>query len=534
MRFLSNSEIQKLDQIADNIVSGPKNQDARKSALFYPQMVEEQGALSPDEWLDLPKSSKKMFIFLMICADLHCKHGGYEKAINKRPIQMNGVLGRAIWTSNLATANGTFASKYGWAVLNTYTGPSDPQLSKDIYIFQHYAEFSQMGEKNPSIADPNVKMEDAISGSSNAGGYNRDGILGPRTMNMLESMVNSGFTKVSSSAVDIAPAGAGMARKLVDALSWPALNMAKDRPSESAVPAAPQNIPCSDIAKSILEQPGIENNPAYAHCFTGSGQQASGGGSAAKQIPTSWLTPVIKTALKQPLPGFPGFKFTPNAVVNLREKLPKLTPLKPAPFDPNAPDNDKPLPFPEAEPEQEEIAQAESDSSDDSSSKIPVDTTTTRKTESATQTDTVKTSSGLFTDENGKLTPLAIGLGLAGMAGLAWLLLSPGSNQIEYNQFGQPLQTYDDNGMPIIQTNKNGQPLQCYDMQGRPVSLTNRFGQPLQTYTEDGLAVSRKNDDGSAMTLFDLEGNIVYVNQVANVSVNTSMIPMNANYANRR
>jgi YD repeat-containing protein len=368
-------------------------------------------------------------------------------------------------------------------------------------------------------------MPDEISGKSGAKGYNRDGILGNRTMSQLTAMVNSNFTKVSANAVDIATAGSELAKKLTDALSWTELDAAKANPSSAAVPARSESIDCSSIDFNMLKE-GIEGgNPAYAGCrdyYNSIISQSGGGGSSSnttskppvdldylKRQASQWWE--RKQLDKMKLPGIPGIDYSKAVALLQKRKAGGSS-------TPGGSSSQKPLP-PEVQPEDtEEIAFSETEPSNSAG-----DTTPELKPQSETASTEVVRTSSFLRDADGNIKPWVIGAGILGAAGLAWMLFSSGGNQVEYNEFGQPLQPYDENGMPIIQTNKYGQPLQAYDLQGRPVALTNRFGSPLQTYDENGRAVGRQNSDGSSMVLFDLENNIVYVNQVANVSVNAAL-----------
>ena len=71
------------------------------------------------------------------------------------------------------------AAKYGWKTApgSGYSGPGDWDLAKDIYCLQHQVE-SCSGSCNPT-----TKQQDC---------YNRDGMLGLRTMQAIANEINKG------------------------------------------------------------------------------------------------------------------------------------------------------------------------------------------------------------------------------------------------------------------------------------------------------------------------------------------------------
>ena len=532
MRFLSNSEHQQIAQLSEKIVNGPAREQNSATSFFYPKMVEDHGAISPQTWARMPKSGKKAFIFLLICSDLHCNHGGYEKLMKKQSLGNRG-LGRDIWTPNLATLNERHAKPLGVKVIagSRYSGLKDVKLSKDVYIFQHYAEYSVLGIANPPVADPDVLMQDAISGSATAKGANRDGIIGERTMSELVALVNSGYTRVGTEAAPLAPAGVEVGKRLVEALSWSALDAAKANPQMSEVPAEPEELNCSKIADYLLLAPGSENNPAYKHCLDRIRrlrEQADRNNNSGSQPPPKpnvnidFLKTQVSDYFKKnlpkiaPPPGLPGYDYS-----KLKDILAKRKPITPvnipsvSPPPSHAPDNpvdnepefevsefDEPQPQPEPEADTQEEVEVASDE---------------KKVQADKEAEPTKSATFFFTEE-GKLKTWVIGAGIAGIAGLAWFLFKSSGDEIEYNQFGQPLQPYDENGNPIILLNSAGQPLQCYDQQGSPVYLTNSSGQPLQTYTEDGVAIGQRDSNGDFMKLYDSRGVAVSVNEYVNAT----------------
>jgi hypothetical protein len=544
MRFLSGDEKQKLVQIAEKIVDGP-NGSVSNGKVFVPDMLVDDNTLSLKSWAKMRRSEKVFYIFINICADIHCNKGGYEKLMNKPPKVLHNDLGRSIWDSSLATANANFSKKAknryeDWTVVNTYSGAGDVNLSKDIYKFQHYAEFSEIGEASPVAADPGVRMRDKISGevASGAIAANRDGILGNRTMKQLEAMVNSGFTQVSTNAVPIATAGAELAKKLTDALSWASLDLVKASPDAANVPSASEAIDCRSIATSILLQPGSET--LFPTCVdyikslragSGSGSGSGSGQQASAATPRD-MTNVFKWLPGlQKMPGFPGVPLIPKIT-----KMPDLSPkVIEWAMTPKPPATEQPLPFPDGEPtegvasSEEDLPEDNSDELDEEMQRIKDELAEAQKKakaggkSSATGSGSSKGGqdggqvmlSGKAPEKSSSKKWLWIGLAVAASGGLAYYLLSKGKS--DTNEYGQPLQQYDENGVAILAYNQDGKPLQQYDEDGKAVPMFDVEGKQIQLYDEDSNPIAKTTYANANVSVSNKSmANITAINSNAN------------------
>jgi len=528
MRCLSGTEKQQLVNIAEKIVDGPDGSMNKQGMVFVPEIIEKDKTLSLKSWASMPRSAKVFYVFVHVCADIHCNKGGYERLMGKQKQQVQNSLGRLVWTSDLAGVNSKFASKgkntyEDWKVVSTYNGSSDPNLSKDIYKFQHYAEFSELGVANPTVANPDISMNDAISGSSTAQGANRDGILGKRTMQQLEAMVNSNFKRVSFNASPIATAGADLAKKITSALSWASLDKAKMTPNENEVPYESTALVCSTIADALLLAPGSENNPAYKDCLDRirelRSRQQQSQQATAKQPTPIW----IGQGMKWNLPTFPGIRATPNLQSILTTNPDLLKHLQPSAI-PTKDGEEKPLPFPEDEPATAVATSEEDLPSDDTDAEI--ERIKREIAEAKAKNAKAGGSSKSAIDDEGKKVALKgkapstssstkwwlVGLAVVASGGLAYYLLN--QNKGDRNQYGQPLQKYDEDGKAIL--------------------AYNQYGNPLQQYDESGKAVPMFDLDGKQIQLYDEENNAIAMSNYANVNISTSnksanISAMNAN-----
>ncbi len=543
MRFLSGDEKQKLVQIAEKIVDGP-NGSVSNGKVFVPDMLVDDNTLSLKSWAKMRRSEKVFYIFINICADIHCNKGGYEKLMNKPPKVLHNDLGRTMWTSSLAAANKLFSTKAkngyeDWKVINTYSGNTDENLSKDIYKFQHYSEFSEMGVTSPTVADPFKDMRDEISGHADFGAkaYNRDGILGNRTMKQLEAMVNSGFTRVSTSAAPITAAGADLAKKLTDALSWPSLDLVKAAPDAASVPVESESTHCTSIAKSLLLQEGSE--AIYPDCadYIRSLRAGSGSGSGSSQQASAATPRDMTNAFRwlpglQKMPGFPGIPLVPK-IARLPDLSPKVVEWA---MTPKPPATEQPLPFPDGEPtegvasSEEDLPEDNSDELDEEMQRIKDELAEAQKKakaggkSSATGSGSSKGGqddggqvmlSGKAPEKSSSNKWLWIGLAVAASGGLAYYLLSKGKS--DTNEYGQPLQQYDENGVAILAYNQDGKPLQQYDEDGKAVPMFDVEGKQIQLYDEDSNPIAKTTYANANVSVSNKSmANITAINSNAN------------------
>ena len=104
--------------------------------------------------------------------------------------------------TNPASVNkNKLAGKYGWKVRagGKYTSVGDPILALDVYCFQHAME---QAEELKSLAKGDIKATDLLCGGTCSTGtkmkecYNRDGMLGKRTMQLISNARVDGKTNV--------------------------------------------------------------------------------------------------------------------------------------------------------------------------------------------------------------------------------------------------------------------------------------------------------------------------------------------------
>ena len=501
MRCLCGTEKQQLVNIAEKIVDGPDGSMNKQGMVFVPEIIEKDKTLSLKSWASMPRSAKVFYVFVHVCADIHCNKGGYERLMGKQKQQVQNSLGRLVWTSDLAGVNSKFASKgkntyEDWKVVSTYNGSNDPNLSKDIYKFQHYAEFSELGVSNPTAANPDISMDDAIAGTSNAEGANRDGILGKRTMQQLEAMTNSNFKRVSFKASPIATAGADLAKKLTSALSWASLDKAKMTPNENEVPYDSTALVCSTIADAILLQPGSENNPAFKDCLDRIRELRSR--QQSQQAQASAINWLYRTGGKVQLPTYPG---TPSVASIISKRPDLLQPMVPSKI-PVKDGEEKPLPFPEDEPTTAVATSEEDLPSDGTDAEIErikreIAEAKAKNAKAGGSSRSAIGDEGRQVALEGKVSSSSstkwwlVGLAVVASGGLAYYLLN--QNKGDRNQYGQPLQKYDEDGKAILAYNQYGNPLQQYDESGKAVPMFDLDGKQIQLYDEDDNAIAMSN-----------------------------------------
>ena len=281
---LSPKEAQAVLDTTTKIMNAQTSQ-TRNGQVFYPTVVAKQGAVSPQKWSRMSNAEKTLCIMINLCGEIeiskssnpqhHGGHGGHGSL---------GALGYSSFKEgNFQSGSKKSAAKFGWNVKSggKYKSVTDPQLGKDVYAFQHYAEYSS-GSSNSGIKTANPPS-DPFKDRTDV--KNRDGIIGQSTLDMLVAMKNSGYQRVSKSANNIAAAGAELAKKLVANLSHPDLNS----PANPAlVPQENKKMDCSTINQSLLLAPGSENDPAFKHCADYirelRARAAASGGSTVKSV----------------------------------------------------------------------------------------------------------------------------------------------------------------------------------------------------------------------------------------------------------
>ena len=219
-----------------------------------PLMVEIQGIFDEKFWNSLSKTEQAELIHTVV--------KGMEIANRPLYIVGNGSLGAPILDEatatqyNIASARGQ-KSALPWSVEDTtiYSGPGDKRLARDVYCFQHYAE--KLIGKVPAEAaaaadscDPSKRVAQL---------YNRDGMIGDRTQQLLENYAstNGKLIEPNKSIPDGSPLHA-LADQLIASLFWEKLEDAIDRgkATERAgtppvpPPAAP---PASDMGAEYVQ-----------------------------------------------------------------------------------------------------------------------------------------------------------------------------------------------------------------------------------------------------------------------------------------
>jgi hypothetical protein len=174
----------------------------------------------------------------------------------------NGALGAPILDEatatqyNVASANGQ-KSALPWSVEDTtvYSGPGDKRLARDIYCFQHYAEklIGMVPAEAAAAADtcdPSKRVAQL---------YNRDGMLGDRTQQLLENYASTNGKLIEpGKSIPVSSPLHALAEQLIASLFWAKLEDAIDRgkAAERAgtppvpPPAAP---PASDMGAEFVK-----------------------------------------------------------------------------------------------------------------------------------------------------------------------------------------------------------------------------------------------------------------------------------------
>jgi len=151
-----------------------------------PLMVEIQGIFDEKFWNSLSKTEQAELIHTVV--------KGMEIANRTLYIVGNGALGAPILEEKTATQYNVASAKgqrsaLPWSVEDpeVYLEPGDKRLARDIYCFQHYAEklIGMVPAEAAAAADtcdPSKRVAQL---------YNRDGMLGDRTQQLLENYAST-------------------------------------------------------------------------------------------------------------------------------------------------------------------------------------------------------------------------------------------------------------------------------------------------------------------------------------------------------
>jgi len=292
---VNSTQLQDLKEKTIDILAQSKNQ--------MPSVVAKQQALTPNDWHQMSRGEKEMHLMITLAAEMCISgnvvpsamagFGEYETTAQARAEefayggeimaypQMNGQRrlngfgavslkesSATSWNTNRSAGSCSSAGLDPWKVKSggAYSSKGDAQLAKDVYAFQHYANYAMLNKAAP---------EDVFKdkGPNGDGVSNRDGMLGGATIQWLVCAINSGYKKVTSGSDDMPDAGQKIAKKLADNITSSEIDAAKSKPDESKVPAEPARVSCTELSASYLMSVPLEDikskpeHAAVSHCY---------------------------------------------------------------------------------------------------------------------------------------------------------------------------------------------------------------------------------------------------------------------------
>lgn len=215
-------------------------------------MVESQGCFDQDFWDSLSRAEQAELIHTIVKGreiagrTLYIINGG-RRGLGAM------ILDTATATQyNLASSKGQ-KSAQPWTVEDDllYSSASDPDLARDIYCFQHYAE-KLIGAVPAEAAvaadtcDPTKRVAQL---------YNRDGMLGDRTQTLLENYARTKGTFIDKDkSIPTNSPLKPLADNLIASLSWANLEKAENDAKSSSTATITTPAPAaSDMGTEYIE-----------------------------------------------------------------------------------------------------------------------------------------------------------------------------------------------------------------------------------------------------------------------------------------